>query len=155
MLKPKKNKIFKKKNLIKILKISDPFLMIDELKFLNRSNFSHGLKSINNNEWFYKCHFLDNPVMPGTLQVEAMLQTIVSTLYISEKIIDQKYLITKSNTNFYKKISGNGKLLIKSRIISKKNGAAHAAAISYFNKKKVNEGNFELFNPNIFKINNK
>ena len=84
-----------------------------------------------------------------------MLQTIVSTLYISEKTNNQKYLITKSNPNFYKKISGNGKLLIKSRIIYKKNGAAHATAISYFNKKKVNEGNFQFFYPNIFKINNK
>lgn len=155
MIKLKTNQIFKKKNLIKILKISDPFLMIDELKILKSNNLSHGFKTIKSNEWFYKCHFLDDPVMPGTLQVEAMLQTIVSTLYISEKIIGQKYLITKSNTNFYKKISGDGKLLVKSRIIYKKNGAAHATTISYFNKKKVNEGNFKLFNPRIFKINNK
>ena len=93
--------------------------------------------------------------MPGMLQVEAMLQTIVSVLYLSDNKINQKYLITKSETNFYKKVSGSGEFLIKSKIISKKNGVVDASAISYFNKKKVSDGNFKLFNPVIFKVNKK
>ena len=31
-------------------------------------------KQFNKNVWFYNEHFLDQPMMPGTLQVEAMLQ---------------------------------------------------------------------------------
>ncbi len=155
MLTISRNKIFKKKDLIKILKISDPFLIIEGLKNIKKNKFGYGFKNLKRNEWFYKCHFLGDPVMPGVLQVEAMLQTIVSILYISDNKINQKYLIIKSDTNFYRKVSGSGKFLVKSKIISKKNGAVHASAISYFNKKKVSDGNFKLFNPVIFKVNKK
>ena len=65
------------------------------------------VQNLKRNEWFYKCHFWGDPVMPGMLQVEAMLQTIVSVLYLSDNKINRKYLITKSETNFYKKVSGS------------------------------------------------
>ena len=42
--------------------------------------------------------------MPGTLLEEAMLQTIVETLYSSKKFEDRVCLITSSKTNFYSKV---------------------------------------------------
>jgi 3-hydroxymyristoyl/3-hydroxydecanoyl-(acyl carrier protein) dehydratase len=33
-------------------------------------------KEINSQDWFYRCHFFQDPVMPGSLGVEAVLQTL-------------------------------------------------------------------------------
>jgi 3-hydroxymyristoyl/3-hydroxydecanoyl-(acyl carrier protein) dehydratase len=38
--------------------------------------YIHGLKKIDPSDWFYNCHFYQDPVMPGSLGVEAMLQSI-------------------------------------------------------------------------------
>ena len=38
-----------------------------------------GRKLLKQDEWFFKSHFTDvEPVMPGTLQTECMLQTIIA-----------------------------------------------------------------------------
>ena len=36
-------------------------------------------------DWFFKSHFIGEPTMPGTLQIEAMLQTTVYLIYKSFK----------------------------------------------------------------------
>ena len=101
----KKGYSLDKSKLKSILKISDPFLMIDKVQNIIFCKSGIGIKKIKKNEWFYKCHFLNNdPVMPGTLQIESMLQTTIAVLYAKEKKVE-KYLITKCTSNFFSKLS--------------------------------------------------
>ncbi|MCU0482004.1 MAG: 3-hydroxyacyl-[acyl-carrier-protein] dehydratase FabA, partial [Anaerolineae bacterium] len=59
----------------------------DKLIFLDRVDivadggkdgmgYVHGYKQIDPSTWFYRCHFYQDPVMPGSLGVEAILQAL-------------------------------------------------------------------------------
>ena len=53
----KKNYTLYKPVLKNILKISDPFIMIDKVRNIMPFKEGIGVKNIKKNEWFYKCHF--------------------------------------------------------------------------------------------------
>ena len=77
-----------KKKIISLTRIIPPFLMVDNIKNIISLKSSSGIKKVNKNSWFFKCHFTNQPMMPGVLLEEAMLQTIVATLYSSSKFKD-------------------------------------------------------------------
>ena len=142
-----------KKELSKLIRISDPFLMIDKIVNLIPGQSGTAIKNIGKEEWFYKSHFTDEPVMPGTLQVEAMLQTIVAIVYSNPDMKNKKNcLITKAATNFYPKINAVGELKIEAKIVKNDRGAIEAKAIVFFNNKKSSDGLYKYFNPEMLKI---
>ena len=59
-----------------------PMLMIDRITKINETggNFSKGEViaelDISSDLWFFKCHFKDDPVMPGCLGLDAMWQLV-------------------------------------------------------------------------------
>jgi len=61
---------------------ADEMLMFDCIKEINDSggNYSNGYihaeLDINPDLWFFKCHFKDDPVMPGCLGLDAMWQLV-------------------------------------------------------------------------------
>ncbi|MEO1658316.1 MAG: 3-hydroxyacyl-ACP dehydratase FabZ [Pseudomonadota bacterium] len=62
-----------------------PFLMIDKLTNVSRTEGSVGVKNVTINEPFFQGHFPQMPVMPGVLIIEAMAQTAASyTVYADE-----------------------------------------------------------------------
>ena len=73
-----------KKKIEKLINITEPFIMIDKIKKILSLRSAIGIKKVNKNSWFFKCHFVNQPMMPGTLIEEAILQTIVATLYSSK-----------------------------------------------------------------------
>ncbi len=149
----KKNYTLYKPVLKNILKISDPFIMIDKVRNIMPFKEGIGVKNIKKNEWFYKCHFFNNePMMPGTLQIEAMLQTTIAVLFLKNKQIE-KYLITKCESNFFSKIGSTGTMRVIIAIIKEKNGIIESRGEIFFNKKKISNGIFKFINPKIFKLN--
>ena len=38
--------------------------------------YVHSMKVIDSTDWFYPCHFYKDPVMPGSLGVEAMIESV-------------------------------------------------------------------------------
>lgn len=149
----KKNYTLYKPVIKNILKISDPFLMIDKVANIMPFKEGVGVKNIKKNEWFYKCHFFnDEPMMPGTLQIEAMLQTTIAVLFLKNKQIE-KYLITKCESKFFSKIRSAGTMKVIIQIIKEKNGIIESRGEIFFNKKKISNGIFKFINPKIFKLN--
>src|ERR1700742_601868 len=59
-----------------------PMLMFDRITRINETGGSAGKGEIvaefdlNPNLWFFKCHFQDDPVMPGCLGLDAMWQMV-------------------------------------------------------------------------------
>ena len=104
-------------DLKRMLRISDPFLFIDSVDNIVPKKSGIGRKFLKQDEWFFESHFTDQPMMPGTLLEEAMLQTIVATVYSSEKFKNKICLITSSKTNFYSKIDKPTTLIINIKIL--------------------------------------
>jgi len=53
----------------------DPFLMIDRVVDIVSNERAIGIKNVSGDEYYFKGHFPERPVMPGVLIIEAMAQT--------------------------------------------------------------------------------
>lgn len=59
-----------------------PMLMLDRITHISKNGGAHDKGEviaeldINQNLWFFKCHFLGDPVMPGCLGLDAMWQLL-------------------------------------------------------------------------------
>ena len=142
----KTKKKFSQKQISELLKISKNYLFIDKAFNIIPGVSGQGSKKINLKDWFLKSHFINEPTMPGSLQIEAMLQTVVTTIYSDKKFKYKKSLIVKLNTNFYKKIDKSGKIIIKAKILKKTKNYIQARADVFFNKEKISDGNFSYIN---------
>jgi len=54
--------------------IDESIVVVDGGKY--GKGYVHSLNRIDASDWFYPCHFYQDPVMPGSLGVEAMIQSI-------------------------------------------------------------------------------
>tara|TARA_B100001057_G_scaffold465698_1_gene522092 strand:+ start:321 stop:782 length:462 start_codon:yes stop_codon:yes gene_type:complete len=146
-----KKKKYYKKELKKLLNIDLDFLIIDNFSLTKL--FKGGIATINYNKSkdYYHSHFINDPTMPGTLQTEAMLQTIVSIVYLSDFNIN-KCLITKYKLSFINKIEKSSKLTVSANIKLFKRGIINASASISNNTKKFSYGEFNFIIPEIFKL---
>ena len=133
--------------LIELLGIIDPFLMIDSVFWSSHERTAVGVKVISENDWFYKCHFINDPVMPGVLQTEVMLQTLTATICAKLKINAKDCLINKSSVNFFKKITGNGTLTATVEVGAEYHGIITGKAVIDFNGQKACTGAFRFLRP--------
>ena len=129
-----------------ITKITEPFLMIDSIRNILSLKSATGIKVIKKNSWFFKCHFIDQPMMPGTLIEEAILQTIVAMLYSNKEFKDKVCLITSSKTNFYSKVEKPTILNIDIKILNiTKLKVETSATVKNHKKIKIASGNYKYF----------
>jgi len=137
-----------RKQIIKIQKNRDPYLLIDYATKVVPGKSVEGYKILKKNEWFFKVHWPGDPNMPGMLQVEAMVQMsslIIFTLpNISEKTL---YLADSNNIKFFKKIVPGDKLKIVSKLISNSRGLYKFESEGYVRKKIACRANFTLILP--------
>ena len=142
----------KDNSIMKILKIKKPFLMLDKVTNLKNNKSCIGHKKVKMNDWFFKSHFIDEPIMPGTLQIEAMLQTTAYLIYKSLGEIKERCIISNINTKLLYKINKAGNLKIYSKIIKRKRGTIQCESFIIFNKKKSCLAKFFFIIPSQFKI---
>ena len=137
-----------RKQIIKIQKNRDPYLLIDYATKVVPGKSVEGYKILKKNEWFFKVHWPGDPNMPGMLQVEAMVQMsslIIFTLpNISAKTL---YLAESNNIKFFKKIVPGDKLKIVSKLISNSRGLYKFESEGYVKKKIACKANFTLILP--------
>ena len=74
-----------------ILPHRNPFLFIDEIYELNENDIL-GLKHLKPDEYFFKGHFPDYPILPGVIIVEAMAQ--IGGILVLSKVPDPENYLT-------------------------------------------------------------
>lgn len=145
-----------KKDILKIQKNRDPYLLMDYATKVIPGKSVIGFKILKKNEWFFKVHWPGDPNMPGMLQVEAMVQMsslIVFTLpNMKNKTL---YLADSNNIKFFRKIIPGDKLKIVSKLMSSSRGLYKFEAEGYIKKKIACKASFTLILPNFLNINPK
>ena len=135
-----------KKKIISLTKIINPFLMIDYIKNIEKLKSATGIKKVSKNSWFFKCHFTNQPMMPGSLIQEAILQTIIAVLYSNKKFKNKICLVISSKTNFYSKVIVPTILNINIKIVKVTKSKVISTAIVLNNKEiKIASGTYKHF----------
>jgi len=63
-----------KEDIKKIIPHREPFLLIDEVLEVEPGKSIKAIKNVDKNEYYFKGHFPQNPIMPGVLMIEAIAQ---------------------------------------------------------------------------------
>jgi 3-hydroxyacyl-[acyl-carrier-protein] dehydratase len=127
-----------KKQIIKIQKNRDPYLLMDYATKVVPGKSVEGYKILKKNEWFFKVHWPGDPNMPGMLQVESLVQ-MSSLVVLTLPKMERKtlYLADSNNIKFFKKIIPGDKLKIISKLVSSNRGLFKFEAEGYVKKKKL------------------
>ena len=94
----------------------EPFLFIDELTDIEKLKKATGVKMFTQNDYFFRGHFPEQPVVPGVILVEMMAQTAAALIAysIKEETFDKiVYLMNIDNTKFRKPVFPNEKIFAK------------------------------------------
>ena len=143
-----------KKEIIKIQKNRDPYLLIDYATKIVPGKSVEGFKILKKNEWFFKVHWPGDPNMPGMLQVEALVQMSSLIIFTLPKMSGKTlYLADSNNIKFFKKIVPGDKLKIVSKLVSGSRGLYKFEAQGYVKKKIACKASFTLILPNFLNIN--
>ena len=94
------------RSIIKYLPYKKPFLFVDELTEVSEKGIT-GNYTFNENEFFYKGHFKENPITPGVILTETMAQIGVVSLgvfLLRDKIFEElkpQIALTSNEIDFF------------------------------------------------------
>jgi 3-hydroxyacyl-[acyl-carrier-protein] dehydratase len=120
-----------KEQIKEIIPYQEPFLFVDGVEEIGENTIS-GFYQTSKDDYYFKGHFVDFPIMPGVLVVEAMAQ--LSTILLRKKI-DQNHkdfhflAYDVRSVQFYKPIFPGDKIDLRTEILGiypiKENKIAH------------------------------
>ena len=117
----------------KYLKHQHPMLFVDRVIHLKPGEECTTSLSLTKDRWFFGCHYPDFPVMPGTLLLEAMSQTLVIAITSMDDYVDDSkagVLLNKiSNSKFLKGAFPEMELKIHARIKNIKRGIVNGTVV--------------------------
>lgn len=87
--------LWDKEKIKSVLPQREPFLFIDEIVKIYDDNKIVAVKNVSGDEYYFKGHFPDKPIMPGVLIIEAMAQASIILYSMA------KPKITSSNPDYY------------------------------------------------------
>ncbi len=120
----------------KVIPHREPFLLIDRVIELEKGKKAVALKSVSYNEYFFRGHFPDNPVMPGVLILEALAQTGAFALLNEEKFKGKTvYFGGMKSVKFKKMVIPGDTLRLVTEIVKIKGSIGIGEATAYVEDK--------------------
>ena len=130
-----------KKEIKKVIPQREPFLMIDEIEEFVPGEYCLAYKNISDNEYYFKCHFPEQPIMPGVLIVEALAQAGAFAVLSEEENYGKNVLFAGIKNMKFKQIVFPGdKLKLEVKRIKRKGTIGVGEALATVNDKIVVKG---------------
>ena len=108
------------KEIKKLIPHRDPFLFIDDCEVIIPGEHGKSQKLFSNDEYFFKGHFPDNPIVPGVIIVEAMAQTagIVVSYKLKDYAEKSVLFMSVNKAKFRKPILPNEKVTFEVKFVN-------------------------------------
>lgn len=122
-----------------------PFLLIDKAIEIIPGQYACGYKNITSNEWFFPGHFPENPIMPGMLQMEALLQMLSLTVLTMEG--KEGFIVrglSADKIKLKKQVLPGSRLNIEATLLSYKDGIATGNAEGSIDGEKTCSAEFRF-----------
>lgn len=130
-----------KKEIEKIIPQRDPFLMIDEVEEYTPGESCIAYKNVKKEEWYFKGHFPENPIMPGVLITESLAQAGAIAILSLEENKGKNALFGGIDKMRFKKVVVPGdKLKLEVKIIKRKGPIGVGEAMASVNGKIAAKG---------------
>lgn len=120
-----------------------PYLLIDKAIEIVPGATARGYKNLTANEWFFPVHFPEEPMMPGMIQMEALLQMLsltVLTLEGNEGL--NVYGIAADKIRLKKRVVPGCRMEIEAELLSWNEGIGLGRAKGIINGEEVCSGEF-------------
>ncbi len=119
----------------------EPFLMIDEVEEFIPGESATAYKYVNSEEWYFKGHFPNNPIMPGVLITESLAQTgAVAILSMEENKGKNALFAGIDKMKFKKMVVPGDKLKLEVKIIKQKGPIGVGEALATVDGKVAAKG---------------
>lgn len=117
-----------------------PFLLIDKVEDVIAGEKATAYKNVTFNEYFFRGHFPEEPVMPGVLIIEALAQTgAVAILSLEENKGKIAYFGGIKNAKFRRKVIPGDVLKLNVEIIKKRGPIGVGKAVATVNGEVATE----------------
>ena len=128
----------------KLIPHRNPFLFVDKCEIIVPGEHGKSEKYFSHDEYFFKGHFPNNPIVPGVIIVEAMAQTAGIVVSYNLKDYDEKSVLfmSVSKAKFRKPILPNDKILFEVRFLNKVKNVYKFSGLALKNDTKVSESEF-------------
>jgi enoyl-[acyl-carrier protein] reductase II len=114
------------KRVLRYLRHKPPILLVDKVLDLKPGIESTTSLKLSEDKWFFNCHYPDYPVMPGSILLEAMSQTMTLVVTSMDKFNEEwggvLLLSGISKAKFSKEALPGDELIISAKIDSFKRG---------------------------------
>lgn len=103
-----------KEEIKQIIPHRDPFLFIDEIIELKSLKYAVGIKHVTKDEFYFKGHFPNKPVVPGVILVESLAQ-VGAVILLSDETYKGKiaYFTGIKSAKFRKSVLPGDTLILK------------------------------------------
>ena len=133
-----------KEDIMKLIPHRSPFLFVDSCEIIVPGEHGKSNKIFSENEYFFKGHFPDNPIVPGVIIVEAMAQTagIVVSYKLREFAEKSVLFMSVNKAKFRKPILPNDKVVFEVKFMNSVRDVYKFEGTCFKDNIKVSESEF-------------
>ncbi len=122
----------------------DPFLFVDKCEIITSGEHGVSYRKFKEDEYFFKGHFPNNPIVPGVIIVEAMAQT--AGIVVSYKLKEYKeksvLFMSVNKAKFRKPVLPNDYVTFEVKYLNKVRDVYKFYGTCLKNNTKVSEAEF-------------